>query len=74
MTAVVRLGHHVLGRVSIWTQWLIVAAAVVLLPVFVLFTGCLLGFSLAPVGGRQMRRHAGYLSAASVKYGAAGKD
>jgi hypothetical protein len=43
---VVRLGHHAMGRVSIWAQWTIIAAGVVLCPVFVLLVTCLIGWSL----------------------------
>jgi hypothetical protein len=35
-----------MGRVSIGSQWLIVAAGVVLCPVFVLFAACLAGWLL----------------------------
>ena len=41
---VVRHGHHSMGTVSISTQWLIVAAGVVLCPVFGLLTACLIGW------------------------------
>jgi len=40
------IGHSAMGRVSTRTQWLIVAACVVLCPVFVLLTPCLLGWPL----------------------------
>jgi hypothetical protein len=33
-----------MGRVSIWAQWLIIAAGVVLCPVFVLLVACLIGW------------------------------
>jgi len=35
-----------MGKVSIGNQWLIVAAGAFLCPVFVLFTACLVGWSL----------------------------
>jgi hypothetical protein len=38
-----------MGRVSIWTQWLIVAAGLVLFPLFMLLATCLIGwFRLRP--------------------------
>jgi hypothetical protein len=46
MTQAVRHGHRAMGRVSIWTQWLIVAAGVVLCPVFVLLTVWMIGWLL----------------------------
>ena len=41
---VVRCGPYAMGRVSIRAQWLIVAAGVVLCPVFGLLTACLIGW------------------------------
>jgi hypothetical protein len=46
MTQAVRHRHRAIGRVSIWTQWLIVAADVVLCPVFVLLTAWMIGWLL----------------------------
>jgi|SRR5271155_1732086 len=46
MTQMVRHGHHAMGRVSIWKQWLIVAAGVSLSPAFVLFLAWFIGWSL----------------------------
>jgi hypothetical protein len=39
MAQVVRHGHHAMGRVSIWAQWLGVAVGVLLSSVFVLNSG-----------------------------------
>jgi hypothetical protein len=33
----VRRGRHAMGKVSIWVQWLMLAAGVLLSPVFVVF-------------------------------------
>jgi hypothetical protein len=44
MAQVVRHGRHAMGEVSIWRQWVMVAAGVLLSPVFVLFVAWFIGW------------------------------
>jgi hypothetical protein len=46
MVEVVRHGGHAIGKVSNWAQWLIIAAGVLLSPVFVLLLPSFIGWSL----------------------------
>jgi hypothetical protein len=56
MAQMVRHGHHAMGRVAIWAQWLIIAAGVLLSRVFAV----LLVFLFVPAiaGGSIARRSA----------------
>ena len=46
LVQVVRHGPYAMGRVSIRAQWLIIAADVLLSPVFVFLMACLIGWLL----------------------------
>ena len=46
MAEEVRRGHLDMGRVSIWTQWLIIISGALLSPLFVLFMAGVIGRSL----------------------------
>jgi hypothetical protein len=46
MAEEVRRGHLAMGRVSIWTQWLIIISGILLSPLFVLFMTGVIGRSL----------------------------
>ena len=46
MAQVVRHGHHAMGKVSIWAQWLMITAGVLLSSVFSLILACLIGWLL----------------------------
>jgi len=41
-----RRGHHRVGKVSIWVQWLIIVAVLSLSPLFVLFMAGVIGRTL----------------------------
>jgi hypothetical protein len=73
LAQVVRHEHHAMGRVSIWTQWLIIAAGAVLCPVFVLLTACLIGWLLVrklrpPPGSTSVNDDAGTVRLGQVRY------
>jgi hypothetical protein len=57
---VVRHGPHAMGKVSIWAQWLIITAGVLLSPVFVFLMACL------PVARRQSYQGPGYSRCSAI--------